>query len=75
MAKIKVWNVLTGKTKFIDIHPGIALCYDCGRAWDDTIPTSLTPVPSARCPFEAKRRLSRKQRLQQEHAFQIEHPR
>jgi hypothetical protein len=27
-------------------------CGGCGRSWDDSIPTSWTPVPSARCPFE-----------------------
>lgn len=27
-------------------------CGECGRAWDDTQSTSLTPAPGARCPFE-----------------------
>lgn len=27
-------------------------CLTCGRAWDDDKPTSLTPAPAARCPFE-----------------------
>lgn len=27
-------------------------CGVCGRWWDDAIPTSLTPVPAGRCPFE-----------------------
>lgn len=27
-------------------------CGTCGRSWDDAIPTSWTPVPSGRCPFE-----------------------
>lgn len=27
-------------------------CGNCGRSWDDSIATSWTPVPSARCPFE-----------------------
>lgn len=27
-------------------------CGTCGRSWDDSIPTSYTPAPSARCPFE-----------------------
>ena len=27
-------------------------CGTCGRSWDDAIPTSWTPAPSARCPFE-----------------------
>ncbi len=24
----------------------------CGLSWDDDIVTSMTPAPSARCPFE-----------------------
>jgi hypothetical protein len=27
-------------------------CLSCGRAWDDSKPTSYTPAPAARCPFE-----------------------
>jgi hypothetical protein len=27
-------------------------CGTCGRWWDDAIATSMTPAPSARCPFE-----------------------
>jgi hypothetical protein len=30
-----------------------ALCGTCGLAWDDGVSTSMTPTPSARCPFEA----------------------
>lgn len=34
-------------------HPrAIAGCGTCGLWWDDDISTSLTPVPSGRCPFE-----------------------
>ena len=29
-----------------------ATCGTCGRSWDDTISTSMTPVPAGRCPFE-----------------------
>ena len=29
-----------------------ARCLTCGRAWDDDKPTSRTPAPAARCPFE-----------------------
>jgi hypothetical protein len=29
-----------------------ATCGTCGRSWDDGKPTSWTPAPSARCPFE-----------------------
>jgi hypothetical protein len=31
---------------------GYTLCNTCGRAWNDTKGTSVTPAPSARCPFE-----------------------
>lgn len=31
----------------------VATCGDCGRSWDDAKSTSITPVPSGRCPFEA----------------------
>lgn len=27
-------------------------CGTCGRTWDDGRTTSVTPAPSARCPFE-----------------------
>jgi hypothetical protein len=27
-------------------------CGHCNLSWDDAIPTSWTPAPSARCPFE-----------------------
>lgn len=30
-----------------------ATCGNCGLSWDDAIATEYTPVPSARCPFEA----------------------
>jgi hypothetical protein len=30
----------------------LATCGTCMRSWDDSIPTSMTPVPSGRCPFE-----------------------
>ena len=29
-----------------------ATCGTCNRSWDDTVSTSMTPVPSGRCPFE-----------------------
>ena len=29
-----------------------ATCGHCGLSWDDGISTSMTPTPSARCPFE-----------------------
>jgi hypothetical protein len=32
--------------------PGKTTCGNCGLSWDDDIPTTWTPVPSGRCPFE-----------------------
>lgn len=32
--------------------PRVMQCGECGRAWDDTVSTDLTPAPSGRCPFE-----------------------
>lgn len=30
----------------------LCTCGTCGRSWDDSIVTSMTPAPAARCPFE-----------------------
>jgi hypothetical protein len=30
-----------------------ATCLTCGLSWDDGEVTTITPTPSARCPFEA----------------------
>jgi hypothetical protein len=30
----------------------MATCGACGRRWNDALITSMTPAPSARCPFE-----------------------
>lgn len=30
----------------------IATCGTCGRSWNDALVSSVTPVPSGRCPFE-----------------------
>lgn len=32
--------------------PGKTTCGYCGLSWDDSLPTSMTPAPAARCPFE-----------------------
>ncbi len=34
-------------------------CGACGRTWDDSVVTGLTPAPSARCPFEHMHKESR----------------
>lgn len=33
-------------------NPNLATCGTCGRTWDDSVSTSMTPTPSGRCPFE-----------------------
>ena len=32
--------------------PRATVCGHCGRGWDDSVSTSVTPTPAARCPFE-----------------------
>lgn len=32
--------------------PKATVCGTCGRGWDDSVSTSVTPAPSGRCPFE-----------------------
>lgn len=32
--------------------PRATVCGGCGRGWDDTVSTSVTPAPAGRCPFE-----------------------
>jgi len=32
--------------------PGWCKCGTCGRSWDDSKSTGLTPTPAGRCPFE-----------------------
>jgi hypothetical protein len=39
----------------VELHPAdpaATVCGDCGRGWDDRVPTAWTPTPSGRCPFE-----------------------
>lgn len=30
----------------------MATCGNCGRSWNDAAISSITPAPSARCPYE-----------------------
>lgn len=32
--------------------PRATVCGTCGRGWDDSVSTALTPVPAGRCPWE-----------------------
>ena len=32
--------------------PKATVCGTCGKGWDDSISTSVTPTPAGRCPFE-----------------------
>jgi hypothetical protein len=36
-----------------DHVPYTMTCGTCGRSWDDSIITGVTPTPSGRCPFES----------------------
>jgi hypothetical protein len=35
-----------------DAAADLVTCGTCYRSWDDAVPTSYTPAPSGRCPFE-----------------------
>ena len=54
--QVKVWDVYTKRTRMVPNHADIVTCGDCGRAWDDSIITGVTPAPAGRCPFEGMRR-------------------
>ena len=42
-----------GRIELIEVHiPNIYTDGNCGLSWDDSIITGMTPIPSARCPFE-----------------------
>lgn len=43
-------------------YPGadVVTCGTCHRHWDDSLPTSVTPTPSARCPFEYQHKPERR---------------
>jgi hypothetical protein len=56
MKLIRIWSVTTHRTRLTPESHSIATCGHCGRSWDDSIPTSLTPAPSGRCPFESMHR-------------------
>jgi hypothetical protein len=59
---VKIWDVITHRTRMARRHADIVTCGHCGRSWDDSIITHITPTPAARCPFEGMRRLPRKYR-------------
>jgi hypothetical protein len=56
---VKIWHPITRRTKTVQRHRDIVTCGHCGRSWDDSIPTSMTPAPAGRCPFEGLRRYRR----------------
>lgn len=46
------WPVQPLDEDEVDDTPGAMQCGSCLRWWDNSVSTSITPVPSARCPFE-----------------------
>ena len=54
--KVKIWHPITHRIKFVTRHNDICTCGNCGRSWDDSLVTSITPTPAGRCPFEYMRR-------------------
>ena len=41
-----------GVVELANDDPAATVCGYCGRAWDDTVSTAVTPTPAGRCPFE-----------------------
>lgn len=68
MTKVKIWDVITRKTRMVEETDSLVTCLDCGRTWDDSIVTGITPTPAARCPFEGMRRLP----VSKRHSMEIE---
>jgi hypothetical protein len=59
---MKLWNVITNRQYEAKNPIAVATCGHCGRSWDDGRITSITPAPSARCPFEYTHRYPLKPR-------------
>ena len=45
---VKIWDVITHRTRTVQRHAEIATCGNCGRSWDDSIVTGITPTPAGR---------------------------
>lgn len=66
VAEITTWLEQQGtahvhKNGVVELDPAdirATVCGACGRAWDDTVSTAVTPVPAGRCPFEAEHSVS-----------------
>jgi hypothetical protein len=48
----RVLLILDGATVPVSGAVNVKTCFECGRSWDDARISAITPVPSARCPFE-----------------------
>ena len=49
----RYWPVRPIRSKTKRKSKSVMTCGHCKRAWDDNKVTSMTPVPSGRCPFES----------------------
>ena len=47
-----VWVHANGVVELDPADIRATVCGTCGRGWDDTVSTAVTPTPAARCPFE-----------------------
>jgi hypothetical protein len=48
-----IYDAETGRKVRRLVYPAsVARCLTCGRSWDDSKSTAVTPTPSGRCPFE-----------------------
>jgi hypothetical protein len=56
IVKAELISIENGATPQFDdngnIVQDIATCGTCGMSWNDALITSMTPAPSARCPYE-----------------------
>lgn len=50
--RLRYWQGVRYVAPWKPAPASFARCLSCGRAWDDDKPTTWTPAPSGRCPFE-----------------------
>lgn len=51
-APARLTHPVTGEEYDAPPRADVATCGECGRSWDDSLSTAVTPTPAARCPFE-----------------------
>lgn len=59
-------------TRNMNLPKGWSRCESCGRGWDDTKSTSITPTPSGRCPFEDLHKSPKRERTKSPDQIAVE---